>query len=140
MTTISLHDNNPDDNNVKKYLVGIRAWSWIAIVITSIIFIISIFILAWTLHSMSILHPSPDVIYPPFLIPGSIFGISVGAAVITLYAIAIFGINNRKKFSVKFIRVLLILTMFSFPIGTVIGAFLLRRINNPIMKFYFRSS
>ena len=128
----------PDDNNnVKKYLVGIRTWSWIAIAITSIIFIISIFILAWTLRSMSILHPSPDVIYPPFLIPGSIFGIIVGAAVITLYTIAIFGINNRKKFSVKLIRVLLILAMFSFPIGTVIGAILLRRINNPIMKFYF---
>jgi zinc transporter ZupT len=89
---------------------------------------------------MSILHPSPDVIYPPFMIPGSIFGISVGAAVITLYAIAIFGINNRKKFSVKLIRVLLILTMFSFPIGTVIGALLLRRINNPIIKFYFSCS
>ena len=131
----------PDDNNnVKKYLVGIRTWSWIAIAITSIIFIISIFILAWTLHSMSILHPSPDVIYPPFLIPGSIFGISVGAAVITLYAIAILGINNRKKFYVKLIRVLLILTMFSFPIGTVIGALLLRRINNPIIILYFNSS
>ena len=131
----------PDDyNNVKKYLVGIRTWSWIAIVITSIIFIISIFILSWTLHSMSILHPSPDVIYPPFMIPGSIFGISVGAAVITLYAIAIFGINKRKKFSVKLIRVLLIFTMFSIPIGTVIGALLLRRINNPIIKFYFSSS
>jgi hypothetical protein len=89
---------------------------------------------------MSILHPSPDVIYPPFMIPGSIFGISVGAAVITLYAIAIFGINNRKKFFVKLIRVLLILTMFSFPIGTVIGALLLRRINNPIIKFYFSCS
>jgi len=136
MMAISPYDNN----NVKKYLVGIRTWSWIAIAITSIIFIISIFILAWTLHSMSILHPSPDVIYPPFLIPGSIFGISVGAAVITLYAIAILGINNRKKFYVKLIRVLLILTMFSFPIGTVIGALLLRRINNPIIILYFNSS
>ena len=129
-----------DDNNAKKYLVGIRIWSWIAIVITSIIFIISILILAWTLRSMNILHPSPDVIYPPFLIPGSIFGISVGAVIITLYAIVIFGINKRKKFSVKLIRALLILTMFSFPIGTVIGALLLRRINNPILKLYFSSS
>ena len=141
MTTISIDDNNPDDNNnVKKYLVGIRTWSWIAIVITSIIFIISILILAWTLRSMSILHPSPDVIYPPFMIPGSIFGISVGAAVIILYAIAIFGINKRKRFSIKLIKTLLILTMFSFPIGTVIGALLLRRINNPIVKFYFNCS
>ena len=128
-----------EDNNVKKYLVGIRAWSWIAIVITLIIFIISIIILVWTLHEMSILPPSNDVIYPPFLIPGSIFGISIGAIVITLYALAIFGINKKKKFSVKLIRALLILTMFSFPIGTIIGAFLLRRINNPIVKLYFSS-
>jgi hypothetical protein len=140
MMAISLDDNNPDNNNnVKKYLVGIRIWLWTALVITSIIIIISIFILAWTLRSMSILHPSPDVIYPPFLIPGSIFGIIVGAAVITLYAITIFGINKRKKFSVKLIRVLLILTMLSFPIGTVIGALLLRRINNPIVKLYLSS-
>ena len=140
MMAISLDNNNPDNNNnVKKYLVGIRIWSLIAIVIASIIFIISIFIPVWTLRSMSILHPSPDIIYPPFLIPGSIFGIIVGAAVITLYAITIFGLNNRKKFSVKLIRVLLILTMFSLPIGTIIGALLLRRINNPIVKLYLSS-
>jgi hypothetical protein len=29
--------------------------------------------------------------------------------------------------------------MFSFPIGTVIGALLLRRINNPIVKLYLTS-
>jgi hypothetical protein len=113
---MSQDNNNPDDdNNVKKYLVGIRTWSWIAIIITSIIFIISVLILAWTLHEMSILPPSNDVIYPPFLIPGSIFGITVGAAIIILYAIAIFGINKRKKFSVKLIRILLILTMSRLP-------------------------
>lgn len=128
----------PDDyNNVKKYLVGIRIWSWIAIAITSIIFIMSVFILVWTLRSMSILPPSPDVIYPPFMIPGSVFGISIGVAVITLYAIAISGINKRKKFSVNLIRALLILTMFSIPVGTIIGALLLRRINNPLVKNYF---
>jgi hypothetical protein len=135
MTEINTNENN----NVKKYLFGIRTWSWVALIITTIIFIISILILVWTLRSMSILPPSPDVIYPPFLIPGSIFGISIGAAVITLYAIVIFGINKRKKFSVKLIRALLILTMLSFPIGTVIGVLLLRRINNPIVKLYFNS-
>jgi hypothetical protein len=97
----------------------------------------STLILIWTLHSMSILHPSNDVIYPPFLIPGSVFGISAGAIIIALYLIAIFGINNKKTFSVKLVRALLILTMFSFPIGTIIGAVLLRRINNPMVKKYF---
>jgi nitric oxide reductase large subunit len=80
------------------------------------------------------------VIYLPFIIPISIIGIIFGFISVTLYAIEIVGINKRKKFSVKLIRVLLILTMFSFPIGTVIGALLLRRINNPIVKLYLSSS
>ena len=130
--------STPDEsNNVKKYLVGIRAWPWVAIVLTAIIFIISTLILIWTLRSMSILPPSNDVIYPPFLIPGSVFGISAGAIIITLYIIAIFGINNNKTFSVKLIRALLISAMFSFPIGTIIGEVLLSRINNPMVKKYF---
>jgi uncharacterized membrane protein YfcA len=126
-----------ESNNVKKYLVGVRVWSWVAIGLTAIILTISALILIWTLRKMSILPPSNDVIYPPFLIPGSVFGISVGAIIIALYLIAIFGINNKKTFSVKLVRTLLILTMFSFPIGTIIGAVLLRRINNPMVKKYF---
>jgi hypothetical protein len=123
-------------NTAKKYLAGIRIWSWVVIVLASIIFIVSIFILAWTLKTMSILHPSPDVIYPPF-IPISIFGIIFGPVSVTLYALAIVGINKRKRFSVKLIKTLLILTIFSIPIGTIIGALLLRRINNPLVKNYF---
>ena len=123
-------------NTAKKNLAGIRVWSWVAIVLASIIFIISIFVLAWTLKSMSILHPSPDVIYPP-LIPGSILGIIFGLVSVTLYTLAIFGINKRKRFSIKLIKTLLIFTIFSIPIGTIIGALLLRRINNPLVKNYF---
>jgi len=126
-----------DSVNVKKYLVGIKAWSWIAIALTAIIFIISSLALISNLHSMSILPPSDDVIYLPLVIPGSVFGISVGAIVIALYITAIIGINNKKTFSVKLVRALLILTMLSFPIGTIIGAVLLRRINNPLVKKYF---
>ena len=123
-------------NTAKKYLAGIRIWSWAAIALASIIFIISIYTLAWTLKTMSILHPSPDVIYPPF-IPISILGIIFGPVTVTLYALAIFGINKRKRFSIKLIKTLLIFTIFSIPIGTIVGALLLRRISNPLVKSYF---
>jgi hypothetical protein len=127
-----------DSVNVKKYLVGIKVWFWIAIVLTAIIIILSSLSLITNLHNMSILPPSNDVLYIPFIIPGSIFGISVGTIVIALYITAIIGINKKKTFSVKLVRALLILTILSFPIGTVIGAVLLRRINNPLVKKYFK--
>jgi hypothetical protein len=123
--------------DVKKYLVGIKAWSWIAIAISAVILTISSFSLITNLHNMSILPPSDDVIYLPLVIPGSVFGISVSVIVIALYITAITGISNKKTFSVKLVRALLILTMLSFPIGTIIGAVLLRRINNPLVKKYF---
>ena len=133
MSNLSLEEVN----TAKKNLTGIRIWSWVAIVLASIIFIISIYTLAWTLKTMSILHPSPDVIYPPFMIPGSIFGIIFGLASVILYTLAIFGINKRKRFSIKLIKTLLIFTIFSIPIGTIVGSLLLRRINNPLVKSYF---
>jgi len=131
---ISISDDNV---NVKKYLVGIKVWFWIAIVLTAIIIIISSLSLITNLRNMSILPPSDDVIYIPFIIPGSIFGISVGTIVLALYIMAIIGINKKKTFSVKLVRALLILTILSIPIGTIIGAVLLRRINNPLVKKYF---
>jgi len=133
MSNLSLDEVNA----AKKNLTGIRIWSWVAIVLASIIFIISIYTLAWTLKTMSILHPSPDVIYPPF-IPISILGIIFGPVTVTLYTLAIFGINKRKRFSIKLIKTLLIFTIiFSIPIGTIVGALLLRRISNPLVKSYF---
>lgn len=131
---ISISD---DYVNVKKYLVGIKIWFWVALVLTAIIIIISSLSLITNLHNMSILPPSDDVFYIPFIIPGSIFGISVGTIVLALYITAIIGIIKKKTFSVKLGRALLILTILSFPIGTIIGAVLLRRINNPLVKKYF---
>ena len=133
MSNLSLEEVN----TAKKYLTGIRIWCWIAIVLTSIMFILSIYVLASTLKRMSILPPSNDVIYLPFIIPGSILGITFGLISVTLYVLAIFGINKRKRFSIKLIKTLLIFTIFSIPIGTIIGALLLRRIGNPLVKNYF---
>lgn len=129
--------SSDDLTNVKKYLVGIKIWSWVALALTAIIFVISSSSLITNLYNMSILRPSNDVIYIPFIIPGSIIAISISAIVIALYITAIIGIYKKKTFSVKLVRALLILTMLSIPIGTIIGAVLLRRINNPLVKKYF---
>ncbi len=129
---------SPDEiDKVKKYLTGIIIWSWIAIAVVSVVLILSALSLSTNLKNMSILPPSDDVIYLPFIIPFSIIGIIFGFVSATLYAIAIVGINKRKRFSVKLIQTLLIFTILSIPIGTIIGALLLRRINNPLVRDYF---
>jgi hypothetical protein len=124
-------------NKAKKYLTGIIIWSWIAIVLVSIVLVLSIGSLSTNLKNMAILPPSNDVIYLPFIIPISIIGIIFGFISVTLYAIEIVGINKRKRFSVKLIKTLLIFAIFSIPIGTIVGALLLRRINNPLVRNYF---
>ena len=123
----------------KKYLTGIIVWSWIAIVLVSVVLILSIGSLLTNLKNMSILPPSNDVIYLPFIIPFSIIGIIFGFVSATLYTIAIVGINKRKRFSVKLIQTLLIFAIFSIPVGTIVGALLLRRINNPLVRDYFNN-
>ncbi len=129
---------SPDEiDKVKKYLTGIIIWSWIAIAVVSVVLILSALSLSTNLKNMSILPPSDDVIYLPFIIPFSIIGFIFGFVSATLYAIAIVGINKRKRFSVKLIQTLLIFTILSIPIGTIIGALLLRRINNPLVRDYF---
>jgi hypothetical protein len=129
---------SPDETDkAKKYLTGIIVWSWIALVLVSAVMILSALTLSTNLKDMSILPPSDDVIYLPFIIPISIIGIIFGFVSATLYAIAIIGINKRKRFSVKLIQTLLIFAIFSIPVGTIVGALLLRRINNPLVRNYF---
>jgi len=59
------------------------------------------------------------------------FGIWMGLSII-----AMAGIIKRRRWSVPFTRAALIITMFSFPIGTIIGAVLWKRINHPLAKRY----
>jgi hypothetical protein len=129
--------SSDETDKAKKYLTGIIIWSWIALVLVSAVMILSALTLSTNLKDMSILPPSDDVIYLPFIIPISIIGIIFGFVSATLYAIAIIGINKRKRFSVKLIRTLLIFAIFSIPVGTIVGALLLRRINNPLVRNYF---
>ncbi len=64
---------------------------------------------------------------------GLIFGFGIW---MSLFIIALAGIIKRRRWSVPFTRAALIITMFSFPIGTIIGAVLWKRINHPLAKRY----
>jgi hypothetical protein len=80
----------------------------------------------------TILNPSGDI---PAV--ASVFGATIGFIIlIALYIIPLVGIMKRKPFSVPFTRVILVLTMFYFPIGTIIGAVLWKRINHSFAKKY----
>lgn len=80
----------------------------------------------------TIVNPSGDI--PA---GASVFGIIIAfIIVIALYIIPFVGVMKRKPFSVPFTRVMLILTMFNFPIGTIIGGILWKRINHSFAKKY----
>jgi uncharacterized Zn finger protein (UPF0148 family) len=57
-------------------------------------------------------------------------------AILVLYIIPLAGINQRKPFSIPFTRVMLIFSMFNFPIGTIIGGVLWKRMRHPATKKY----
>lgn len=114
----------------KKQLGGVKAYYWFVIVVLTLYMIVFI--------PLIIVSPSTvEGIYTVFntiqyiLIMIFVFGIAMA-----LYIIPLVGIIQRKPFSVPFTRVMLILTMFSFPIGTIIGAVLWQRINHPLAKKY----
>jgi hypothetical protein len=88
----------------------------------------------------------PIIVFSPYTVEGiytvfstiqnmliMIFGFGIAMAI---YVIPLVGIIKRKPFAVIYTRVMLILTMFSFPIGTIIGAVLWQRINHPLAKKY----
>lgn len=54
-----------------------------------------------------------------------------------LYIVELIGIYNRRAFAVPLGRAVLVVTMiFFFPVGTIIGAILWKRFNNPVSKKY----
>ena len=53
-----------------------------------------------------------------------------------MYIVELIGIQKRKSFAVPLGRAVLVITMLIFPIGTIIGAILWKRFNNPDSKKY----
>ncbi len=52
-----------------------------------------------------------------------------------LYVVELIGIYNRRSFAIPLGRAVLVITMvFFFPVGTIVGAILWKRVNNDISK------
>ncbi len=73
-------------------------------------------------------------------IVGSLAGLLIGfivvAVVLILFIISLLAISKRKKNSYQFMMAMLIISMFWIPVGTIVGAILLTRINNELTKKY----
>jgi hypothetical protein len=65
------------------------------------------------------------------------FRIIYSMIVPALYIAELVGIYQKKSFAVPLGRAVLVVTMvFFFPVGTIIGAILWKRFNNPVSKKY----
>jgi len=115
-------------------LVGVRIWFIIEIIIYSIatltLLILSIVIPIIVAHSGS---NTAGIV-------GSLAGLLIGFIVVTvlliLFIISLSAISKRKKNSYQFMMAMLIISMFWVPVGTIVGAILLARINNELTKKY----
>jgi len=114
----------------RKQLGGVKVLYWFVIVVLSLYLIIFI---PMTIASPQLLKGTYTVGSITQSIMVLIFVFGIGMA---LYIIPLVGIIKRKPFSVPFTRVILIITMFGFPLGTIIGAALWKRINHPLAKKY----
>ncbi|MHB8279112.1 MAG: zinc ribbon domain-containing protein [Candidatus Humimicrobiaceae bacterium] len=109
-------------------LSGIRGFYW---------FFIVIYTLAYIAGTISLIVSSNNVFgYPGFFKSTLIIIAAAYIVILALYIIPLAGIIQRKPFSVPFTRAMLIISMFNFPIGTIIGGVLWKRINHPAAKKY----
>ena len=114
----------------RKQLGGARVFYWFAIGV--LVLYLIIFISLITASSQQVGAPLTGV----NIVQSIIILIFVFVIMMALYIIPLVGIIKRKPYSVPFTRVMLIITMFGFPIGTIIGAALWKRINHPAAKKY----
>ena len=111
-------------SDARKQLGGIKVWSWFVIVFSGLFFIV--------LSTVGIVQDLPEM---PQVSPT--IGLSFAAVVwLALFIVPLIGIAKRKSFAVPLTRYMLIISMFLFPIGTIIGAVLWKRINHPSVKKY----
>jgi predicted RNA-binding Zn-ribbon protein involved in translation (DUF1610 family) len=115
----------------RRQLGGIKVYYWFVIVVLALYLVVFIPIIAFSPYTVGGAYTTLLSTVQSVLIMTLVFGIWMA-----VYIIPLVGIIQRKPFSVIYTRVILILTMFSFPIGTIIGAVLWQRINNPLAKKY----
>jgi len=108
-------------------LSGVRGWFWFM----SVIFALNLIALP------VVVFIQPNTYDNAIQVMGSVIGIIIGGGIwLALFAVPLAGVIKREPFSVPFVRVMLVITMFFFPIGTIIGAVLWKRINHPLAKKY----
>ena len=115
----------------RKQLGGVKVLYWFAIVVLALYLVVFIPLI---LSSPQLLEKTPTAgnIIQSIMVLIFVFGICMA-----LYIIPLVGIIKRRPYSVPFTRVILIITMIVFfPLGTIIGATLWKRINNPAAKKY----
>ena len=117
----------------RRQLGGVKVFYWFVIVVLALYLIVFI--------PLFITSPQATGVYiESYSTQGIIILIFVFGIIMALYIIPLVGIIKRKSFSVPFTRVMLIITMFGFPIGTIIGGVLWKRINHPLAKKYLNYS
>ena len=115
-------------------LSGVRGYYWFFIVISIIFFIAVISIAASGIGQLNNITGLTNIMQ------SILADIIILIIALAIYVTPLVGIIKRKPYSVPFTRVVLILTMFFFPIGTIMGATLWKRINHPFAKKYLNYS
>ena len=115
-------------------LVGVRIWFIVEIVLYSIatltLLILSIVIPIIVARSGS---NTAGIVGS---LAGLLIGFIVVAVLLILFIISLLAISKRKRNSYQFMIAMLIISMFWVPVGTIVGAILLTRINNELTKKY----
>jgi hypothetical protein len=115
-------------------LVGVRIWFIIEIIFYSIgtltLLILSIVI------PIIVSRSGSNVAGIVGSLAGLLIGFIVVAVLLILFIISLSAISKRKKNSYQFMMAMLIISMFWVPVGTIVGAILLARINNELTKKY----
>ena len=100
-------------------------------------FFIAIYTIAYIAGTISLIVSGNSAFGEPgFFMSYLIIIAAAYIVILILYIIPLAGINQRKPFSVPFTRVMLIVSMFNFPIGTIIGGVLWKRMSHPATKKY----
>jgi len=115
----------------RKQLGGVKVLYWFVIVVLALCLIIFIPVIITSPQLMEGTYTGVNVVQS-IMVLIFVFGICIAICVIPLV-----GIIKRKPFVVPYTRVILIITMIVFfPLGTIIGATLWKRINHPLAKKY----
>jgi hypothetical protein len=111
----------------KRLIGGIKVWFWVIIVTFGLFFIIFFIV-----NTVQIAEGSTVMAQASFILT-FFFAIAIWLA---LFIVPLVAMAQRKPFAVPFTRAMLVISMFWFPIGTIIGSVLWSRINHPYAKKY----